>query len=59
MDAAVGSDGVVRFVDVVAGSICCCIEPANQRQACVKMALDRRGNYAALITREGEVSSQV
>ncbi|KAL3152259.1 hypothetical protein ABBQ32_001336 [Trebouxia sp. C0010 RCD-2024] len=55
MDAAVGSDGVVRFVDVVAGSICCCIEPANQRQACVKMALDRRGNYAALITREGEL----
>lgn len=52
-----GSDGVVRFVDVVAGSICCSIEPTNQRQACTKVALDRRGNYAALITQDGEVSA--
>ena len=52
-----GTDGVVRFVDVVKGSLCCCIEPATQRQACVKMALDRHGNYTALITEEGEVSS--
>ena len=51
-----GTDGVVRFVDVVEGNMCCRIEPSNQRQACVKMALDRRGNYAALITDEGEVS---
>ena len=54
-----GTDGVVRFVDVVKGSVCCCIEPATQRQACVKMALDRRGNYTALITEEGEVSTWV
>ena len=53
--AAVGTDGVVRFVDVVEGKVCCCIEPATQRQACTKMAVDRQGNYAALITREGEV----
>ncbi len=57
--AAVGTDGVVRFVDVVEGKVCCCIEPATQKQACVKMALDRRGNYAALITQEGEVGQQL
>ena len=57
--AAVGTDGVVRFVDVVEGKVCCCIEPATQKQACVKMALDRRGNYAALITQEGEVGQQM
>ena len=57
--AAVGTDGVVRFVDVVEGKVCCCIEPATQKQACVKMALDRRGNYAALITQEGEVGRQM
>lgn len=56
--AAVGTDGVVRFVDVVEGKVCCCIEPATQKQACVKMALDRRGNYAALITQEGEVGGK-
>lgn len=54
-----GTDGVVRFVDVVEGKVCCCIEPATQKQACVKMALDRRGNYAALITQEGEVGQQM
>ncbi|KAL0019139.1 hypothetical protein WJX79_008487 [Trebouxia sp. C0005] len=53
--AAVGTDGVVRFVDVVEGKVCCCIEPATQKQACEKMALDRRGNYAALITQDGEL----
>lgn len=57
--AAVGTDGVVRFVDVVEGKVCCCIEPATQKQACEKMALDRRGNYAALITQDGEVGQQM
>lgn len=57
--AAVGTDGVVRFVDVVEGKVCCCMEPATQKQACVKMSLDRRGNYAALITQEGEVHQQM
>ena len=54
-----GTDGVVRFVDVVEGKVCCCIEPATQKQACEKMALDRRGNYAALITQDGEVGQQM
>lgn len=49
----------MRFVDVVEGKVCCCIEPATQKQACVKTALDRRGNYAALITQEGEVGQQI
>ena len=50
-----GEDGTVRFVDMVQGRVCCCIEPATQRQACTSMSVDRRGNYAALITQEGEV----
>lgn len=54
-----GSAGTVRFVDVVEGTVCCCIEPATQRQGCVKMALDRRGNYAAMITQEGEVRQRL
>ena len=45
----------MRFVDVVQGQVCCCIEGASQKQACISMAVDRRGNYAALITQEGEV----
>ena len=50
-----GSDGQVRFIDVVEGKLCCTIEPASQSRACVKLAIDNRGNYAALITQEGEV----
>lgn len=54
-----GTDGLVRFIDVVEGKVCCIIEPANQKQAYSKMAVDSRGNYSALITREGEVRAAV
>ena len=53
--AVLGTDGHIRFIDVVEGKLCCAIEPASQKQACAKLAIDNHGNYAALITQEGEV----
>lgn len=50
-----GTDGQIRFIDVVEGKLCCSIEPASQKQAYTRMAIDSRGNYSALITQEGEV----
>ena len=55
MAAALGTHGHISFIDVVEGKVCCKIEPAGQKQAYIKMAIDKRGNHAALITQEGEV----
>ena len=53
--AVLGTDGQIRFIGVLEGKLCCSIEPASQKQAYTRMAIDSRGNYSALITQEGEV----
>lgn len=55
LNAALGTHGLISFIDVVEGNVCCKIEPASQKQAYTKMAIDNSGDHAALITQEGEV----
>lgn len=53
-DAALGTDGHVRFVDLEAASLTCRVAPVAEQQAFQHMAIDARGNYAAAVTRDGQ-----
>ena len=53
-DAALGTDGHVRFVNVEAASLTCRVAPLAEQQAFQHMAIDARGNYAAAVTQDGQ-----